>query len=555
MPLQRRLPPWALSWSLALTLLLSASSGRAGWWFLTSTLILALALMGPRRTLLAALPGSVVLSACLIIAGLVVADAVGAAPLASATHTRVLLLLLSAALLPLLRGRPTLSLASVARRCEVCACLPSVALLVVTVILAAQALPTAANGLLTGWDNGAHLLSAAQIQRAGGLSYDVDAYPRGLHALVALAVAARADAEVTPALLAVFLQTYAVIFWLLYVLFSAVVSLTALAVAEVLKLPARQATVVAAAAGLATLTPGFFRFTFVYGFATSVALAFLLGVASLEVMTTRLSAAGLPVLGGTVMATAHSWQLALPLAAVPLLLSCRHAGRWGAADRAALAICLIFLAMAAPPMIAVIQRIGPSAVAMSGELDPLPTGWFAAGIAAALWFLLRRAQAGRLRTMASMVLLASAMGAACAAMAGVGLDSYYPRKVLWHAAALSLPLSAGLAGLLYISGKRRLSTTFVLRFSALPVGAVALLSLAVLGVIGPYLAASGGWNVPDDVVGALLQPQDELSACRLESDYARRVTYRVLNFYESDAQAPPPTQGPLPTCPSPPSRP
>jgi hypothetical protein len=528
-----------------------AASGHAAAWLSAVTLLVAYRLSDRRHSVLACLPAAVLACAVGLVAVLTLAGELELQILSSSDASRALLAALSLTLVPLLVPRRRMA-GRWAERGEVVACLPAVALAVVGAWLGRQALPDAVGGMLVGWDSGAHTLASAAMARTGDLSYDANAYPRGLHALVSLVVNARGALEATPEHLGLLLRTQSAAVWVLHVLLTATVALVTLRLGLLRQLTARTATATALGAGLLTLSPFVFNFTMVYGFHTSIALALVLATVTLELLSRRAPEISTVLLAAAVTATAHTYQLALPVVAVPLLLRVVTLARAGSVGWPVLAAGVPLALAAWPPAWSVVVNTGVGTVGADGVAGPLPTVLLWLGLGCTAWLGWRCPEPWA-RLLASTVLALLAVAVVSAWLAGASLDDYYPRKLLWHVVVLTLPVTATAlaAGLLRLRERTR-DVAFV-RLSSTAGTILVAIVVTALAVPGPYMAASGGWSLPSGVVTALVHPEDERVACSLESKFARQVVFRLLHFYEPVPAPPPPTVALLPDCPEPPS--
>lgn len=529
-----------------------AVSGHAAVWLLVVSLLVAHRLSDRRHSVLVCVPAAVLASATSLVVVLTLAGELELHVLSSSAASRALLAALGLALVPLLVRRDGAP-GRWAERSEVLACLPAAALALVGAWLGRQALPHAVGGMLVGWDSGAHTLASAALARTGDLSYDVNAYPRGLHALVALVISARGPLQATPEHLELLLRTQSSAVWVLHVLLTATVALATLRMGVLRRLSRRAAAITALGAGLLTLSPFVFSFTMMYGFQTSIALALVLATVTLELLTRRPPALSTVLLAAAVTATAHTYQLALPVVAVPLLVKFVALLRTGAASWPVVWAAGAPLALAGwPPAWSVVVNTGVGTVGAEGVAGPLPTVLLVVGLACTGWlgWWNRHDWA---RSLVWTVLAMLVVAVTSAWLAGASLDDYYPRKLLWHVALLTVPVTATAlaSGLLRLAS--RTSDVPFLRLSSATGTILIALAVTALAVPGPYMAASGGWSLPSGVVTALVHAEDERAACELDSKFARQVVFRLLYFYEPVPAPPPPTVGLLPDCPRAPS--
>ncbi len=543
-----------VNWALCLAAVLAATGGRTGSWCSIAVLLLARRISDRSNSVLSNMPTAALVVATFLVAVLTVADLLGLTLLASTTQSRALLLVttLVGVAAVLLGGRP--SAAPLANKRELLACAPASGLLLVAVWLSQQPTAFALSSFLLSWDNGAHVLSSSAIGRSGTLSYSDDGYPRGLHALVALHVTSTGPVAVTPPLLERFLLTQSFLTWVLFTFLSATVGLVTLRLLDHRRsMPSTAVGAAGFVAGLAVLTPSFLGFTMVFGFETTIAVGFVLAVVSLELLRERHPLRESLMATAAFVATAHTYQLALPVVAVPLLaaglrLVLVRPAHWAVGMGA----CLLLLSTAIPPALSVLRTIGVGAVGTHGELAPLPQALLVTGLASTLWLLATSRRASAL-VFAVMALTFVASALAMAAVGDTDLDDYYPTKMLWHAALLTLPLLASIgAQMLHTWARFTRSIPFV-RLTSVSVALCAALLVGAAAIHGTYLAVTTG--IPGDPLAAVLHPEDEAAACMLESGHARKVAVRLLYFYRADPTPPPPHIGELPPCPAGPRQP
>lgn len=535
---------------LAMSMGLVAALGRADLWLLLAVVLLSRMLGGPRHSALACLPAATLLVSAGLVAVLTSAGLFGLQLLSSTAQIRLLLCGLSLAAVAAILRRPVAPVRT-AHPSELIACLPGGIVLLLGAFLSRLPLRDAVGGLLLGWDNGAHVLYSAEIAHSGELDYEARSYPRGLHALIALVVTARGPLALTPDSLERLMRTQSFAVWVLFGLLSCTVALATLRLATLRSLPGAVGTATAVCAGLATLSPFFFSFTMQYGFETTIAVALVLAIASLELLQRRAQPTTvLVVAAAAATTTAHTYQVLLPVVALPLLVAAirllqRRPGGW----QVACSIALVLLLTALPPIWGVVTQTGVAAVAIPGAAAGLPVFFLVTGVLATVW--LATGGRRRVQVLAMMVLVVVAIALGSAWWSGASLASYYPRKMLWHAALLSLPmLSVATAAVLLGFTHRTRRIPFVRILGGAVAGFTAVV-LVVLAVPGPYMAVSGGWTVPGDVVGVLMHPEDEQRVCSLDSEFARQVGFRMLSYYGG----PEPVQGALPSCPQGPDKP
>lgn len=529
-----------------------ALTGQAAVWFALATVIIAVLLATAGKSILSCLPAGLVVAACLLVLPLLGCGLAGLPVLVSPATTRAFLLALTLVLV-LVSERVRHQGALLAEQREIWVCLPALAVLGIGLWLSEGSLSAALGGLLTGWDNGPHFMAAVGLHQDGALSYADNAYPRGVHALIAVVVAAGHEPSTSQALLESFLRTQTLVIWTMYAALTAATAMTALRLASLAKLRPRTSVVVGVTAGLVMLTPGFLNFTVVFGFLTTIALALLLATAALTVVGRTEPVRTALVLSAIFAATAHSYQIGIPLVLLVIVLMGRRLAPAIVAAPVAAGACVLLLASAAPPFFAATQQVGISAVALPGAVAALPWLVLTLGITAALALGLRRRSDHRIRVVAAIPLATVAVAILISHAADASIGSYYPRKILWHATAASIPLVAACAGLFYELLRRKVVRVPVVRLSIAPLAALLLAVVAVFAVPGPYMATTGGWQQDTAPVQALLHPADDAAVCALTSDYVRRAVVHYMQFYGAASPWLDVDFGELPACPRPPT--
>lgn len=332
--------------------------------------------------------------------------------------------------------------ARLASRSELRVALPAAVVAIVGVTAGFLPVAVGSAWFLTGADNSSHLLYTVATRSAGALDYSADAYPRGWHALIATSMSASGGPMGSPETLLEWIRLSCLATWGLYAVLVLVTGLCARRMALAMNLRERTAARAGLGAGVTMLTASFFTFTMAMGFQTTILLAFLLLVSAHEVMTAAPPRACVSALAAFVV-IAHTWQMALAVAAVPAGASLWRFAKSRAGVRcpttAALG-CLPAAVLAAPPMWSAVTHLGLRSVGAPGGVGRLPVEWLLIG-AAAVTVCCRRAARPR------GVLLIGAIGAAAIMTGGLvalaahaSLTSYYPTKMFWHAAAVAVPV-------------------------------------------------------------------------------------------------------------------
>ena len=401
------------------------------------------------------------------------------------------------------------------------------AMLLVGLAVAVRLLPGwyLTDWLLLGNDSIEHVLYVGKVQQAGGLDYAADAYPTGIHQLIALLVSAGGGRSRSPAGLLAALQITATTTWCIYAVMTVGLGLAAVALSRRIGLAGRAAALAGATAGAVALTGPFFTFSMAFGFVTTVGLGAVLAVIMSELA--RGKGSSVTVLLVATALTAHVWQLAWPLAVLAALLAVAAGGfARQSMGRAALG-GLVTGALSAPALFAVSSQVPVAAISAPGALATLSPVWTAFAAAAALWLSVLALSRAPLRPLALFVL-----GCFCFALL-VGwrsgsLMGYYPRKLLWHAVLLAVPLVcvaavAGFDQLLERAGRKGLMKH--------PAPLLTLVLLACLPT--PFIAASGGWTRSDGVLAQVrkdaARAESAADVNRGESD--RTVISRLRGYY------------------------
>ena len=475
------------------------------------------------RSRLAALPVAVVSLATTLIAIGLVAGALPWLSLSSPTAARWALV---AALLPplvntALRGPlPGATL----RPGEWVAALPAAVLVLLAAAMKLLPALRQTDWLLLGNDSIEHVLLVGRVQQDGGLSYAGQAYPRGMHQIIALLVTAGGGVPRSPQSLLAALETTAALTWLVYAVLVLASSLAAVELARRAGASSAAAGWAGAVGGAALLTGSFFTFALGFGFVTTVGLAALLAVALAELA--RGQDASPPALLLCVACAAHVWQLGWPVVCLSVAVLAVQPSRRLHRDPWFWIGSVGAVAFALPALRAVAEQVPTSTVAAPGAVASLPSLWLFAGVLAACWWAWwERAQPLRVGV-GALALGAAAFALVVGLRAGDPLG-YYPRKLLWHAAALGVPLVCSVGAVAADRHLRRLRGVGVELRQALPL----LLLMVAACAVPPAQAATGGWTVSDGVLAAVRSDVVRPPAAGSSSSTQLTVLDRLRAYY------------------------
>lgn len=530
-----------LRWVIvALTILTTASvlDGHevAGVVFLVGLVSVALA---GQRSILANVPAAFLATLVLTIGAWSAASWLGLAIFSSeiADRSLMLCLALGAAVTALARRRQV----TAATWSETVASLPALFLGGLGLLMSFRPVPLAANWMFTGGDNISHLLIAADVRHAGNLSYATDSYPRGWHALLATLIGASGAPTGGPRALLEFISISSLATWALYSLLTLAMSLCAHALIRATGAGDGAAALTGLATGMTLLTGGFFTFTMAFGFQTTILLAVVLAIPVYELVSGSSALRGLALASGVLVAVAHTWQLALPVALVPWAGAVIRVVK-GELTRGRKWVCVgvavsASLLLSSPPLWAAATRVGLQHAAVAGSIGHPPFAWLLASTIGAVLCL---ALATRRRQVVLLALITGtslAMGLLVAAAAHTSITSYYPTKLIWHAATLSVPLVWTAIALMHRWRRMREGTfPFWFRWGAGLAGGVTMTAFCLIAVLTPLGAALGRWGGADatGVTTAVTRPdapQAQLT-WRVSDDPGRdHYALRILDFY------------------------
>jgi hypothetical protein len=386
---------------------------------------------------------------------------------------------------------------------EVVALSPALFLAGVGIWMATRPVTLATNWFFLWGDNVMHARNVSVIGALGRLDYSVWGKPGGWLSFVSLAVVSETDARGTPGGLLALVSTNAQLLWTLYILVCAATSLTAMAMVRHFGAHRWAAGLAGLGAGAVMCWPQFFVFTMAAGFQTTIVLTLLLAVSAHEVLMAKANELrALTICSAAVVLSVHNYPLGLPIAGA-LWLGAMARYRQGRGmrvdrrDRPAIVVMVCSALAAAPILRNLVGLVDVSSVAVSqvpiGSLFRLPVEWVVLGILAAILLLVlpgRKRAAGWVG-MAVLVALVEPIGAWL--LLDVPLHNYYPTKLLWHVAALGVPLVwawFSVAGFVLIH-------RFGPRVAKPAVAAVVCVILTVtvlVGLVGVLPAALGLWS-------------------------------------------------------------
>lgn len=332
---------------------------------------------------------------------------------------------------------------------------------VVAFVAALQAVSVdrVASWLFLGSDFAEHALLLEAVQRAGGLSYATEAYPRGVHATLAFFSAPGLPEPGTAALLAYDLQLLGCATWLALAALLWTMSSILVRAASAVSLSGRWQVAASWGLGVLVLYYGSLMMVLVPmasapGIVTAIALATVPLVAQSQPSRTGAWLVLTAVTAIVTVSIAHLWPALLPVPAVAWLAAHRSsalradARHWlGSARRRpaiAAATCaplLVGAAVAALPVLALFRGAGFGVAAVPGLL-PAPSLLLGACGVAGLLLMARRHRRASALVGASMGACITVAVLTLSAGQGFDLALYYPRKATWFLVVLLLPAAA-----------------------------------------------------------------------------------------------------------------
>lgn len=391
--------------------------------------------------------------------------------------------------------RRDVTAARLASRTELIAGLPAAALAGYGMVTAGMPVAVGSRWFLVGADSTSHLLIASAVRSTGALDYRTDAYPRGWHTVVATMIGASGEPMGSPEGLVAAVRVSALATWGAYVLLVLVTGLYAARLARALHLPERTAAFAGAGAGATMLSASFFTFTMAMGFQTTIVLAFLLVLGADEVGAPASAWRAYLATSMALVAVAHTWQMALPVAVLPWASSLwalrRTAGR--AAHHVVPILGLVAtVALAFPPLWAAATQLGLRQAASWGVTGRLPIEWLVVG-AASIGVCLRSGRRSLpVLLLTAMTATTVATGALVAAAVHTSLTAYYPTKMFWHAATFAVPPTCVVLGRIASRAGGPGARPVVRLQRASVVGVAAIVGLVAF--LTPLVAVTGGWS-------------------------------------------------------------
>lgn len=378
-----------------------------------------------------------------------------------------------------------------------------------------------------GTDFPRHVEMLRQIASAGGLDYSADAYPRAIHASLAMLQQAAGAATSGSA-------WQATEGWLLiaFALMAAGTGMLAARIMRALGGPAWTASIAAPLLGCLLMVSGpFVTGMMPFGFLTSFGAGLILVAAAIlfwdgHPAPSAAAAVGLIVLTALM---AHMWLLLLPLVALPTLRVVVPVLRRGAAAIPIVLAGVAALLLAAPVVVATVVLVGIDGAATPGGhgLPLIGKAWVALLLAAlaciALMHQRRVAQQGYLLLIAAML---GVVGLLLPHSFGGYYQAYYLTKSIWT------PLGVLLA--LAIPG-----TLWLLVHTAKPVRIVVAATVAAglavtqpVALVQSYRTLHGDVGLPALVLPMVdeLQGPDSTGAARPEA-----LVWRLLPPHTSKA--------------------
>lgn len=345
-----------------------------------------------------------------------------------------------------------------------------------------------------GGDNVRHLGEVISVVGSGRLDYSENAYPRAWHD--AISVLWLVDHQVVDEQsVRSFIELNAAATWLLFACLVLATSNLASSLAQRLAPNTeRLESCAALVAGFTALTPRFMADTMALGFQTSLLASVILVVAARECVVARRSQLGnVAVFLGLIVLMSHAWQLLIPAVTLPAIMVCWPIVR---ADIRTRTLALFMVAVAALAAVPPIRSVflGPGVGATAAEGVVMPPMWLVL-LAAALGsvaILIRRPSA---HTLAAVATLATPTLSAIAITiaAGVSLTAYYPAKLLWNTAEMSLSFLAVVA---VIVALRAVEAGPPLSLGGVVIG-VLIAGGVALGAASPFGAQVGAWSTVD----------------------------------------------------------
>lgn len=384
--------------------------------------------------------------------------------------------------------------------------LPASSVVAVTVVGVVRGAPRGLEWFLNG-DHPRHVVYVADTWAQGSLTYAVDGYPRGWHSLLATLwtlSGAGLDAEHVLRLL----ELMGAASLLLSASLALALAHTGHALAGRLGLSSRASIVVGVVVSALSLLNVFLANYQALGYENSLLAALAVVVCCREVLLRAGTAVSLVVTASAVVVVAHAWQLLLPSVVLPALWCAGAAWRSGLGRRrlvAALLACAT-LVFAGSGVLAVVTGVGLDHAAEPGPDSPVPLVLLVMGLGASLLLGLA-SRDWPTRCIGAVTALPAATALALALSLGVGPLHYYPSKLLWQAALLSLPALGVAIAAAAVGAVGRIGVVLLFGRVLAVLGAV----MSVYALALPWGAQVGAWSTVDGgrVVTALATPRAE----------------------------------------------
>ncbi|MFQ6172853.1 hypothetical protein ACK8HX_14680 [Oryzobacter sp. R7] len=446
-----------------------------------------------------------VVTLALVILVSTVAGWVGLSPLRSpgAAGGLLLVAVVAAAVLVVLT-RPRAAAGGTPRTSAVVLALPALGVGAVTAVGAVLGVPRGIAWFLNG-DHTRHLVYVADTWAQGALSYSVESYPHGWHALLAAGWAVT-GAGLDPDALVRLVRLMALASLLLSVLLALAMAHLAHSVLDRLGTGARGSVLGGLLVGAGCLLTFVLANYQALGYENSLLAAVVVATSLREVVLRAGSPTSLVVTGAGVVVTAHAWQLLLPSVALAALWCGWRAlaVREGAPRKVLVAVLALGVPVALPGVLAVVRAVGLDHAAEAGPDSPvpLPLVVLAVVLSVAVAAVARDAV---IACAAVATALPAATALALSAVLGVGLLEYYPSKLLWQSAVLGL-LWVVVAGAL--AGHGLLTQAPAVRPVVRVVGGVAAALFVLWALVLPWGSLVGTWATVDAarVLAALRTP-------------------------------------------------
>ena len=421
--------------------------------------------------------------------------------------------------------------------------LPALGVLVPTLVGVVRGAPSGMEWVLNA-DHTRHAVYVADTWVQGNLSYGIDGYPRGWHALLAAAwsvIGAALDAASVTRLL----RLMALASMMLSCLLALATAHLGHGLAAKRGCSMRTAVLVGLLAGSVTLLTTFLGDYQVLGYENSLLTAVVVVVCVREVLLRAGSDMSLLVCGAGTVVVAHSWQLLLPPVAAAGLYcawrALRSRGRRAGIPVAASAVAAVVLG--APAVFGVLNGVGfglDHSMEVGPE-SPVPVVLLALGVGVTV-VLATRSRDRDTHAAAFLTLLPAATAVALSAVMGISVLDYYPNKMLWQSLVLTVPWLALSASLLVAGVRRRLPGASVVIQG---VSSALFVVFVAFALVQPWAPQFGVWSTADGgrALGALRAPgAKEATVVWLEGsplqDAITRSLLDVLRVADTRQRAP-----------------